>query len=123
MLDIRKLYGPLLVVGIGLIVASCQGTASTGGGPVASEPAATSSTTAAKPAATAKPSASRSVASNTAAKKPANTAGLKPYKNYSTTENLCVQTCKSEARCVTQTFKPIQEINGYIAGQCEFYGR
>lgn len=121
--NFRKLYGPLLVVGIGLIVAGCQGTASTGGGPVASAPEATSSTTPAKPAASASKPSSRTIASNAAVKKPANTAGLKPYKNYSTTENLCAQTCKSEARCVTQTFKPIQEINGYIAGQCQFFGR
>ncbi|VAW11828.1 hypothetical protein MNBD_ALPHA09-1601 [hydrothermal vent metagenome] len=116
----RNLYGPLLVIGAGLVLAGCQGVASTGGsGAVATAPSA-SSTTSSSTASSSRTSSSRVAIRGTTPKAP---AGLKPYKNYSTTENLCAQTCKSEARCEAQTFKPIQEINGYIAGQCQFYGR
>jgi len=114
----RNLYGPLLVVGIGLIVAGCQGVASTGGGGT-SAPAAT--TASSPPQASTRTSTSTRAVAQTAT--PRAPAGLKEYKTYSTTENLCAQTCKSEARCESQTFKPLQEINGYIAGQCRFYGR
>ncbi len=113
----RNLYGPLLVVGVGLIVAGCQGVASTGGG-VTPAPSATAGSS--PQASTRTSTSTRTITQAAAPKAP---AGLKSYKNYSTTENLCAQTCKSEARCVSQTFKPIQEINGYIAGQCQFYGR
>jgi len=119
MRNFRNLYGPLLVIGVGLFVAGCQGVASTGGGGVTPAPAAT--TAGSPPQATTRTTTTtRAIAQSAAPKAP---AGLKAYKNYSTTENLCAQTCKSEARCVSQTFKPIQEINGYIAGQCQFYGR
>ncbi len=116
----RNLYGPLLVIGAGLILAGCQGVASTGGsGAVTAGPAASSSTS--STAASSSRASSGTIAIRS--RKPKAPAGLKPYKNYSTTENLCAQTCKSEARCEAQTFQPIQEINGYIAGQCQFYGR
>jgi len=54
---------------------------------------------------------------------PASTEGLASYKVYSTTESLCERTCRSEARCVTHAFSPVSTINGYVAGQCQLYGR
>lgn len=119
MRKIRKLFGPLLIIGAGLVLAACQGGASSGGGgPVVSAPSASSASSASSPT----PTGSLASRASTTKAPPA-PAGLKAYKNYSTTESLCAQTCKSEKRCVSQTFKPIQEINGYIAGQCQFYGR
>jgi len=54
---------------------------------------------------------------------PGANSGLTSYKVYNTTEQLCDRTCKAEARCVRHSFQPISEINGYIAGQCQLYGR
>lgn len=54
---------------------------------------------------------------------PASTAGLKSYKVYNTTEQLCQRTCSAESRCVTHSFSPLSTINGYVAGQCQLYGR
>ncbi|MHA1524754.1 MAG: hypothetical protein ACTSY1_10155 [Alphaproteobacteria bacterium] len=50
-------------------------------------------------------------------------AGLSVYKRYNTTEKLCKQTCRGQSRCVKQTFTPLREINGYVAGQCQLHGR
>jgi hypothetical protein len=54
---------------------------------------------------------------------PVTTEGLTSYKVYSTTESLCQRTCEAEARCVTHAFSPVSTINGYVAGQCQLYGR
>jgi len=54
---------------------------------------------------------------------PASTEGLKAYKVYNTTEQLCERTCASEAQCVNHSFSPLSTINGYIAGQCQLYSR
>ena len=54
---------------------------------------------------------------------PVTTDGLTSYKVYSTTESLCQRTCASEARCVTHSFSPLSTINGYVAGQCQLYGK
>ena len=54
---------------------------------------------------------------------PASTEGLTTYKVYNTTEALCERACQAEARCVTHGFSPLSTINGYVAGQCQFYGR
>lgn len=113
-----NLAGSALLVAAALALAGCQGGAATGGGPVAtsapsSAPASASSGTTQRPA-------PRAAAPSTQV---AATDGLKSYKVYSTTESLCQQTCRSESRCVTQTFSPIQTINGYVAGQCQLFGR
>jgi len=56
-------------------------------------------------------------------KKDASFAGLKLYKVYNTTENLCTKTCRGDARCVKESFTPVRKMGKYIAGQCQLYGR
>lgn len=62
------------------------------------------------------------VALNTGKKAPS-FAGLSIYKRYNTTENLCKQTCRSESRCVKQSFTAVRKIGKYTAGQCQLFGR
>lgn len=95
-----------LAVGAALVLAGCQSTGSLPGGTrmvngleMAPPPAGATGTA------------------------PASTEGLVTYKVYSTTETLCERACKAEARCVTHGFNPVSTINGYVAGQCQFYGR
>jgi hypothetical protein len=54
---------------------------------------------------------------------PVLTEGLSSYKVYSTTKSLCADACELEESCVTHSFEPISTINGYVAGQCEFFGQ
>ena len=112
MRNIRVVFGLLLAIGASLILAGCQGGAPSGaGGPAISAPSSSSQTSA------------RTRSATTAPKKTATMNGLKSYKVYNTTESLCAQTCRSESRCVTHKFSPIQTINGYVAGQCQFFTR
>lgn len=113
MRNFRTVIGLLLAIGAGLILAGCQaggGAGAGAGGPTASSSHSASSTTA-------------RTAAPKAATKTASMNGLKSYKVYNTTESLCAQTCRSESRCVNHKFTPIQKINGYVAGQCQFFGR
>ena len=101
--------GMLSVFVSATLVAGCQaGMGSSGGLPGASAPGGLAISPAPRSA------------TGTA---PASTAGLQSYKVYSTTEELCRKTCSAEARCVTHSFSPLSTINGYIAGQCQLYGR
>lgn len=120
----RGMLGLALAVGAGLMLAGCQGGAASGGGEsiFAAAPPSTARTAAATPQ---KPAAPAPTQAPTAAPATRTAAlnGLKSYKVYNTTESLCAQTCRSESRCVSHTFTPIQKINGYVAGQCQFFGR
>lgn len=118
MRGLLKFIGPAMLIVAGLGLAACQGGAATGGGPVA-----TSAPAAAPVSRGARANTASSAATTAPAPRVANVAGLKSYKVYNTTESLCAQTCKSASRCVNHDFKPIQTINGYVAGQCRLFGR
>lgn len=112
-----KDIGLCLAVAASLALAGCQGGGMAGaaGGPMI----AATPTTSTSSATTANTWSARAA---TNAPKQTSTRGLKSYKVYNTTESLCAQTCKSEGRCKSHKFSPIQKINGYVAGQCQFFG-
>ena len=109
MSEYPRRVGAAAVFAAAMLLAGCQaGMAPSGGLPSAGAPGGLQVAPA--------PASARGSA-------PASTAGLATYKVYNTTETLCERACKAEARCVTHAFSPLSTINGYVAGQCQFYGR
>jgi hypothetical protein len=106
------------VCGVGLLLAGCQAGMAPGGGMGGMGGATLTDQGSGVPIAGTGP-----VPNAKAVPPPAANSGLTSYKVYNTTEQLCNRTCKAEARCVRHAFQPVSEINGYIAGQCQLYGR